>query len=245
VRPRPAGAPAAPALPVGQRPSDEELAAVAAAVPAQPRFVAGVLAGSIELSGWWGAGRAADWTDAVAAVRLVADRVGAHVDLVSTNDRAPWHPGRCAAVTLEDGAVVGYAGELHPKVLEQLSLPARTVAFELDLDALVAAAPTEPRQAAPVSTFPLAKEDLALVVDAEVPAQDVFDAVRDGAGELLEDLRLFDVFTGEQLGEGKKSLAFSLRLRAQDRTLTAQDAVAVREAAVASAAARVGAELRA
>jgi len=239
------GAPAAPALPVGQRPSDEELAAVAAAVPAQPRFVAGVLAGSIELSGWWGAGRAADWTDAVAAVRLVADRVGAHVDLVSTNDRAPWHPGRCAAVTLADGAVVGYAGELHPKVLEQLSLPARTVAFEVDLDALVAAAPTEPRQAAPVSTFPLAKEDLALVVDAEVPAQDVFDAVRDGAGELLEDLRLFDVFTGDQLGEGKKSLAFSLRLRAQDRTLTAQDAVAVREAAVASAAARVGAELRA
>ncbi|ACZ22152.1 phenylalanyl-tRNA synthetase beta subunit [Sanguibacter keddieii DSM 10542] len=240
-----AGAPAAPALPVGQRPSDEQLAAVAAAVPAQPRHVAGVLAGSLELPGWWGTGRAADWTDALAAVRLVAERAGAEIVVSSTSDRAPWHPGRCAEVRLTDGTVVGHAGELHPKVVEQLALPARTVAFEVDLDALVSAAPTEPRQAGLVSTFPLAKEDLALVVDAGVPAQDVFDAVRDGAGDLLEDLRLFDVFTGEQVGEGKKSLAFSLRLRAQDRTLTAQDTVAVREAAVASAAARVGAELRA
>lgn len=239
------GAPAAPALPVGQRPSDEQLAAVAAAVPAQPRHVAGVLAGNLELAGWWGAGRTADWTDALAAVRLVAERAGAEVGVASTRDRAPWHPGRCAEVRLADGTVVGHAGELHPKVVEQLALPARTVAFEVDLDALVAAAPTQPRQADPVSTFPLAKEDLALVVDADVPAQDVFDAVRDGAGELLEDLRLFDVFTGEQLGTGKKSLAFSLRLRSQDRTLTAQDTAAVREAAVASAAARVGAELRA
>lgn len=239
------GAPAAPALPVGQRPSEEQLAAVAAAVPAQPRHVAGVLAGNLELSGWWGDGRAADWTDALAAVRLVAERAGAEVAVASTSDRAPWHPGRCAEVRLADGTVVGHAGELHPQVVERLALPARTVAFEVDLDALVAAAPTQPRQADPVSTFPLAKEDLALVVDADVPAQDVFDAVRDGAGELLEDLRLFDVFTGEQLGAGKKSLAFSLRLRSQDRTLTAQDTAAVREAAVASAAARVGAELRA
>jgi len=240
-----AGAPAAPALPVGQRPSDEQLAAVAAAVPAQPRHVAGVLAGNLELPGWWGTGRVADWTDALAAVRLVAERAGADIVVSSTSDRAPWHPGRCAEIRLADGTVVGHAGELHPKVVEQLALPARAVAFEVDLDALVSAAPTAPRQAGLVSTFPLAKEDLALVVDAGVPAQDVFDAVRDGAGDLLEDLRLFDVFTGEQVGEAKKSLAFSLRLRAQDRTLTAQDTVAVREAAVASAAARVGAELRA
>ncbi|SDC74160.1 phenylalanyl-tRNA synthetase beta subunit [Sanguibacter gelidistatuariae] len=238
------GAPVAPLLPGARRPSDDELARLQAGVPAQPRRVAGLLAGQRDLPGWWGAGRAADWTDAVAAVRLVADRLGVDVVLSGDSDHAPWHPGRCAKVTLADGTLVGHAGELHPKVIERSGLPARAVAFEVDLDVLLAAAPTEPLQGSPVSTFPLAKEDLALVVDASVAAQDVFDAVRAGAGDLLEELRLFDVFSGEQVGEGKKSLAFSLRLRASDRTLTAEDTAAVREAAVAEAHARCGAELR-
>src|SRR5690606_23473025 len=111
--------------------------------------------------------------------------------------------------------------------------------------ALQAAAPTGPVQATPVSTFPVAKEDIALVVDAGVPAAEVLAAVRDGAGELAEEVRLFDVYTGAQLGEGKKSLAFALRLRAADRTLTSEEAAQVRAAAVAEAARRVGAELRA
>ncbi|WP_066463372.1 phenylalanine--tRNA ligase subunit beta [Sanguibacter suarezii] len=239
-----AGSPAAPQLPGAVRPSDAELAALHAGVPAQPRRVAGLLAGHRDLPGWWGAGRLADWTDAISAVRLVADRLGVDVVVSSDPDHAPWHPGRCAKITLADGTPVGHAGELHPKVIERTGLPARAVAFEIDLDVLLAAAPTEPRQGEPVSTFPLAKEDLALVVDADVPAQDVFDAISAGAGELLEELRLFDVFTGEQVGAGKKSLAFSLRLRASDRTLTAEDTAAVREAAVAEAHARCGAELR-
>lgn len=238
------GGPVSPLLPGARRPSDAELAALYAGVPAQPRRVAGLLAGHRDLPGWWGAGRVADWTDAVAAVRLVADRLGVDVVVSGDPDHAPWHPGRCAKIELTDGTLVGHAGELHPKVIERTGLPARAVAFEVDLDVLLAAAPTEPRQGEPVSTFPLAKEDLALVVDADVPAQDVFDAVRAGAGDLLEELRLFDVFTGEQVGEGKKSLAFSLRLRGSDRTLTAEDTAAVREAAVAEAHARCGAELR-
>ena len=94
------------------------------------------------------------------------------------------------------------------------------------------------------STVPLAKEDLAFVVDASGTAEQVFEAVRDGAGSLLEELRLFDVYVGDQVGAGKKSLAFSLRLRAADRTLTAQDAIDVREGAIAEASKRVGAVLR-
>jgi phenylalanyl-tRNA synthetase beta chain len=203
-----------------------------------------VLCGRRDPGGWWGPGRAADWTDAVAGARLVAARVGVAVTVSDDPDRAPWHPGRCARIALEDGTVVGHAGELHPKVVEELGLPPRSAAFEVDLDLLFAAAPHEPLQGASVSTFPLAKEDLALVVDAGVPAQQVFDAVLEGAGPLLEELRLFDVFTGEQVGEGKKSLAFSLRLRGADRTLTAQDTATVREAAVAEAHRRVGAVLR-
>jgi len=239
------GALTAPSLPGGERPTPEQLAALAAALPDQPRHVAGVLAGEHVPTGWWGAGRRADWADAVEAVRLVADTLRVPVVVAADPDERPWHPGRCARVTLADGTLVGHAGELHPQVVENLDLPARTVAFELDLDVLLDAAPAEPVEATPVSAFPAAKEDVALVVDDAVPAADVRAAVARGAGELLEDLRLFDVFTGPQVGEGKKSLAFSLRLRAADRTLTAEDIAGVREGVVAAAAEAVGASLRA
>ena len=227
-----------------RRPSKEELARLQAAVPPQPRRVAGLLAGNAEPAGWWGPGRRADHTDVIAAVQRIAAEVGVELVVTSDPDRAPWHPGRCARFTLADGTVAGHAGELDPKVVAALELPARSVAFEVDLDLLLAAVPTQPFQGVPLSTYPLAKEDIALVVASDVPAAEVFAAVRDGAGDLLEDLRLFDVYTGAQVGEGKKSLAFSLRLRATDRTLTAEDSIAVREAAVAEARRRVGAVLR-
>ena len=163
----------------------------------------------------------------------------------------PWHPGRTARLELAgDGTLVGYAGELHPAVVSALGLPARTAAFEVDLDVLLAAAPTEPLQAREISTFPVAKEDIALVVAADVPAGDVLAAVRAGAvaspaGDILEDVRLFDVYEGAQVGAGRKSLAFSLRLRAPDRTLTAEEAAGVRESVVAETGRRFGAVLRA
>ncbi|MFE7508795.1 phenylalanine--tRNA ligase subunit beta [Promicromonospora sp. NPDC057488] len=243
TRPVP-GAPAAPALPGGVRPTDEQLAALAAAVPDQPRRVAGVLTGKRELAGWWGAGRAAGWADALAAARLVAERAGVEVVVTADTEHMPWHPGRCARLELTDGTLVGHAGELHPKVVESLGLPARAAAFEVDLTVLVGAASGEPVSATSVSAFPAAKEDFAFVVDGDVPAEAVRSAIVAGAGELLEDVALFDVFTGEQVGEGKKSLAYSLRLRAADRTLSAQEVRAVRDAVVESASEKVGAVLR-
>lgn len=239
----------APALPGGVRPTDEELEALDAAVPPQPRRVAGVMAGLRTPTGWWGAGRRADHTDAIAAAQLVARVVGVDLVVTADADHAPWHPGRCARLETADGTLVGHAGELHPKVVAALDLPARAVAFEVDLDELLAASSGEPRQAHPLSTFPLAKEDVALVVPADVPAAAVLDAVRAGAvasaaGDVLESAELFDVYTGDQLEPGTKSLAFSLRLRADDRTLTAQETAAVREAVVAEAASRFGATLR-
>ncbi|WP_182113672.1 phenylalanine--tRNA ligase subunit beta [Actinotalea sp. JY-7876] len=241
-------APPAPRLPGAARPSDADLARLAAAVPAQPRRVAGVLAGLREPAGWWGPGRRADHTDAIAAALLVARTVGVEV-VVEADERAPWHPGRCARLRLADGTLVGHAGELHPNVVTALRLPERASAFEVDLDRLLAARDPEPRQATPVSTFPLAKEDLALVVDAAVPAGEVLAAVAAGArssaaGDVVEDVRLFDVYTSPELGADRRSLAFALRLRAPDRTLTAQEAAAVREAALAEAHRRHGAVLR-
>ncbi|MFD5133204.1 phenylalanine--tRNA ligase subunit beta [Streptomyces olindensis] len=233
-------------LPVDRRPTDEELAELNAALPAQPRHVAVVLAGAREQAGWWGKGRPADWADAVEAARSVAREAGAEL-IIRKGQYGPWHPGRCAelAVTV-DGVeqVVGHAGELHPRVVKALGLPARTCAMELDLDAVESAG--DATVAAPrISTFPVATQDVALVVDAVVPAAEVEEALRDGAGELLESIRLFDVYeNAEQLGEGRKSLAYALRFRAADRTLTVDEASAARDAAVALAGERVGAELR-
>jgi len=240
------GAGAAPLLPGGSRPSAQDLAALDAAIPPQPRRVAGVLAGLREPAGWWGPGRRADHTDALEAALAVGRCLG--VPLTVAADRhMPWHPGRTARITLADGTLVGHAGELHPKVVAALDLPARAVAFEVDLDVVIGAVPTEPAQATPVSTFPVAKEDIALVVDAGVSVGELLAAVRDGiatVGDVLEDLRLFDVYTGPQVGEGRMSVAFSLRLRASDRTLTAEETAAVREAVVAETGRRFGAVLR-
>ncbi|MEV5888751.1 phenylalanine--tRNA ligase subunit beta [Nonomuraea fuscirosea] len=240
-RPR-AGAPGvAPVLGVERRPTAEELASIESALPDQPLRVAVVLAGEFERSGWWGAGRAATWADAVQAARLVAAE--ARVELsISADQHEPWHPGRCAALYAGD-TLVGHAGELHPRVIEAYGLPPRTVAMELELSRLEAAMPG-PVQAPSVSAYPVATQDVALIVPDFTPVADVEAALRDGAGALLESIRLFDVYAGEQVGEGNKSLAYSMRFRAADRTLTVEETTAARDAAVAMAADRVGAQLR-
>jgi phenylalanyl-tRNA synthetase beta chain len=226
---------------VGVRPSAAELVALEATLPYQPLHLAVVLAGARERSGWWGAGRPAAWGDAIEAARTVAAVLGLELG-ARADAHPPWHPGRCAALEL-GGRLVGHAGELHPRVVETLELPARTCAMELRLDDLLAAATGEPKAPA-ISAFPPASFDLALVVDTSTPAADVAAAVRAGAGPLLEDLRLFDVFAGTQVGPGRKSLAFALRLRAPDRTLTAEETAEVRQAAVRAAEQRCGAALR-
>ncbi|MGW7334545.1 phenylalanine--tRNA ligase subunit beta [Streptomyces sp. NPDC054808] len=233
-------------LPVDRRPSADDLAALDAALPDQPRHVAVVLAGAREQAGWWGKGRPADWADAVEAARTVAREAGAELG-VRKGQYGPWHPGRCAElfVTVDgEERVIGHAGELHPRVLKALGLPARTCAMELDLDAVERVGDDTP-QAPGISTFPVATQDVALVVEEFVPAAEVEAALREGAGELLESIRLFDVYdNAEQLGEGRKSLAYALRFRAGDRTLTVDEASAARDAAVALAGERVGAVLR-
>jgi phenylalanyl-tRNA synthetase beta chain len=240
---RPDGAGAGPPrMGVAGRPAAAELAAAQRFVPDQPWHVAVVLAGDRDPAGWWGPGRPADWADAIQAARTVLAAAGVGEERVAVRAAGypPWHPGRCAQVEV-DGAVVGHAGELAPAVCAALELPRRACAMELDLDAV----PLPPVVPAPrISSYPPALIDVALLVDHAVPAGAVRAALRDGAGELLESVRLFDVYTGEQAGPGRKSLAYKLTFRAPDRTLTVDEAVAARDAAVAVAASRVGAELR-
>jgi phenylalanyl-tRNA synthetase beta chain len=230
---------AAPRPPVTQRPSAEELAAIDHALGQQPRHLGAVLTGHWLPDGWEGRGILAGWQQAIAFVEAAALAVGLHLDRRPA-EYAPWHPGRCAEFILPSGDGIGYAGELHPEVCAAFGLPARTAAAEIDLDALITAAPATGGIPL-ISGFPVAKEDVALIVDDDMPAALVERALRAGAGPLLESLRLFDIYTGPQVGKGKKSLAYALRFRASDRTLTDAEAAEARDAAVARAAERTGA----
>ena len=221
------------------RPTDAEYAQIKAALPAQPVHVGVVLAGDRERRGWWGPGRPARWADAIEIGRLIGAAAGVELRVTSAA-LPPWHPGRCAALRVGDW-VVGHAGELHPKVVEALDLPPRTCAVEIDLDAL----PLRDERPAPqVSPYPPVSVDVALVAGADVPAAELAEALEDGGGDLLEEVRLFDLYTGEQVAQGSRSLAFRLRFRAPDRTLTSEEANVARDAAVAVAADRHGATLR-
>ncbi|MBV9098289.1 MAG: phenylalanine--tRNA ligase subunit beta [Frankiaceae bacterium] len=227
--------------PAGVRPSDEVVAAMEASVPFQPLHAAVVLAGDREPAGWWGKGRAADWTDAVDAAQAAAAALGLALT-VEADPHAPWHPGRSAAL-YADGRLVGHAGELHPRVVEAFDLPARACAMELRVDELLLAAP-ELATAPTMSTYPPATYDLAVVVPDDVPAGVVAAALRDAAGPLVEQVRLFDVYAGDQVPAGHRSLAFAFRLRAPDRTLTAEDVAASRASAIAHVEQVLGAHLR-
>ena len=226
--------------PVTHKPDPATLAVLDAALPNQPVHLAVVLAGSTERSGWWGSGRNAGWADAIEFARRIGRVAGVELRVVAA-EHAPFHPGRCAGIRVGDWPI-GYAGELAPAVIERLGLPPRTAAVELNLDALPGRVPP----VAPlISPYPPVHLDVALVVDAATPAAEVTRALRDGGGELLESVRLFDVYAGDQVGAQHKSLAFALVVRAPDRTLTAADAVAVRDAALSVAGERYGATLRA
>jgi len=242
-RPRPGAAPSAPILTVDRGPSAAELGTLQNALPDQPLCLGAVLAAP------------RTWLDAVDVARAAGSDCRVQLS-IKADKQAPWHPGRCAAiyaqVTSEPGAepvrrewLAGYAGELHPRVIKAFGLPDRTCAVELDLSVLFAAAEAAgPVQAPALSAYPLATQDVAVVVAAGVPAAEVAAALTAGAGPLLEDLSLFDVYTGEQAGPDRKSLAYALRFRAADRTLTVAETTAARDEAVAEAERRVGAVIR-
>ena len=233
---------AAPVPRTRTRPDDATLRQIQAAVPPQPRRIAFGLTGDADLGGWWGPGRPGDWTDVVGAARAMASALA--VDLVATADEhAPWHPGRCVRLELADGTLVGHVGELHPRVVAALGLPARTCAGELDVDALTVASEVRV-QARELSTYPVAQSDVALVVDEQVAAAALESALRQGAGEMLESVSLTDIYRGDQVGSGRKSLAYRLVFRAPERTLTTKEVNGFRDRAIESAAAAVNAVQR-
>jgi len=228
-----------PSIGVDRAPNAKELKALMDGVPHQPQSVAGVLAGAREGESWQGRARPASWSDAIALARTVAQSLGVEVE-VRAADMAPWHPGRGAGI-YADGHLVGFAGEIHPRVLKSIELPARTCAFEIDLDLLGNA---RARVAPTFSTQPPAIQDVALIVDHSVPAAEVISALQRGGGSELESIELFDRYEGDPIPVGSVSLAFTLTFRAPDRTLTGEEVAVMRSGAVSEALNACGATLR-
>ena len=220
-----------------KRPEQKLIDEIFASVPPQADHVAGLLVGKVDNEDWQGKSRAYNWADAIAFAESILELCNLEWT-VARSDFAPWHPGRCAELII-DGKVVAHAGELHPRIVAAYGLPERSVAFVVGLSALPQSELVRPTT---VGTMPAALQDVALIVDSTVSAKSVEAALREGAGELLESITLFDRY--DKIGDGKISLAFTLTFRAPDRTLTGDEVSAMREAATAVASAKCGAVLR-
>ena len=220
-----------------KRPDQKIIEKIFASVPIQGYHVAGLLVGKLENENWQGKARAYNWQDAIALAQDVVSLCNLEWS-IARSDLAPWHPGRCAELIV-NGTVVAHAGELHPRVVAAYALPERSVAFAVALSALPESALVNPTT---VGTMPAAVQDVALIVDATVSAADVTAALREGAGDSLESITLFDRY--DKIGDGKVSLAFSLVFRASDRTLTGEEVSAMRESATAVASQKLGAVVR-
>jgi phenylalanyl-tRNA synthetase beta chain len=235
------GGTAVTSLPVGnERPSDKVLESLNASIPSQPRKLSGVVFGDWVPQQPGQASIEAGYQQAISALFSALGSIG--VDAALTQSEVMGlHPGRGAKVIVS-GKEVGIVGELHPDIADELHLPGRVGVFEVDLSAIYDLAP-ELITASEIGVMPAATQDLSLVVGLDVSAADLVETIEEGAGELLESISLVDDWRSETLGQ-KKSLTFSMVFRAKDKTLTAAEATAAKEAAVQLAAERHGAELR-
>lgn len=208
-----------------------EIGAVYSGTPVEPvenTVIGLLLAAPATRRAWRGESTGGDFYALKGVVEAVAGCAPVALDFKPPlNAGRPFlNPGRSAELSL-GGETVGFLGELHPLVAKQYDLSEATVA-QIDLDALAAAIPP-PVTYSRISTFPPAREDIAVVVDRATPAADVLGAVRAGGGELLTDVAVFDVYEGEQIEDGKRSLAIRLTYSAPDRTLTDEEVAAARE----------------
>ena len=222
---------------ISKRPSADVISKIFASVPEQSEMVSGLLVGKKEEDSWQAKSSDYAWSDAIAFAQEILELC--HLEFeIKRSDLAPWHPGRCAELIV-DGKVVAHAGEIHPRILSQYNLPARSSAFAINIGALPIAQLVRPHR---VGVMPAAMQDVALIVDSSVTALQVQEALIEGAGDLLESISLFDRY--DKVGDGKVSLAFTLTFRAPDRTLTGEEVSAMRESATNLAVKRCAAVVR-
>jgi phenylalanyl-tRNA synthetase beta chain len=211
-------------------------------LPDEPEHVALALAGQVRRRPVED-DRPVDVYDAVDAVQTVLDALGIHGSTLDPDTLIGYRAGRAARVVI-DGRDAGTVGEVAPEVLDALGLDAPVVAAELVLDTLLDAARRDRTFRAP-SRFPASNVDLAFVLADTVSAAAVLATLQRAVGDSLEDVRLVDVYTSDAFGPGRRSLAFTLRFRVPDRTLTNRDVAELRQHAIDAVVAAHDAELRA
>jgi len=217
------------------------------ATPADEHHRLGALLTEAGPAGWRTSARPADFYAAKALLEALMEAAGIGDWRVEESRRGPrpfLHPGRAAVVASGEGVQLGWIGELHPLVLREWELDGPAAAFELEVDLLHELTQGRIATYSDVTSFPAVLQDIAVIVPEDVPAARLADVVREGAGELLASLRVFDLYHGEQVGEGHKSLALRLEFRAPDRTLTDEE-VAERRTAIENELASLGGRLRA
>jgi phenylalanyl-tRNA synthetase beta chain len=214
--------------------------------PRERKKLAGVLAGAMNAAGWNVQARAFDFFDGKGVLENVARELAIpklRFKALSANEATHLQPGR-AAQMLSGGSVIGWVGEIHPLAARAFEADAPVVAFELDVEALLKAAqPSRPYVDVP--TFPAVEIDQAFVVAEDVTHEKMCQVMTSAGGKLLESVALFDVYRDAQrVGEGKKSVAYSLTYRAQDRTLTSEEVQKQHDKLVKKVCAATGAEVR-
>jgi phenylalanyl-tRNA synthetase beta chain len=196
----------------------------------EPHRIGCLAVGPLTARSWRGGTEEADFFAVKGVLEGLAARLGAQLGFEPSGE--PFlHAGRSAAVRIGENEI-GWIGELHPLVSREWDLDGGT-GFEVGLAPLLDAASAGEESFEDVTTYPAVLQDLAVVVADDVPAARVREAVMAGGGELLRAADVFDLFAGEQLGEGRKSLALRLEFRAEDRTLTDEEVAGLREAIVA------------
>jgi phenylalanyl-tRNA synthetase beta chain len=203
-----------------------------------------LMSGQREATGWQGGDASPiDVYDLKGVVEGLLQALHVAEARFEPGEHPSFHPGKCARVAVA-GQMLGILGELHPNLRQRYDLPeTAVVAADLDMDALLGLVPAR-HNVTPTPAFPPVLEDLAIVVEEGVPAASVEEVLRQAGGALLADVRLFDLYRGEAIGAGKKSLAYALTYQAADRTLTDAEVATLRKAIVRALAEKLGAQLR-
>lgn len=215
-----------PQIAVGSPPKNLIQKEIDAALPKQTLKLGLLGIGEVINTGWWGQGYPHSWITVTQQLEIFMTQLDIAYEL-KNNASTPWHPVRSSEIYV-DGIKVGQVGELHPKVCANYSISTTVTAIELDLD-LALDLKTERKIYREIGKMPYATEDLAIVVDDSVSALKIQDALMRAAGAVAQSVNLFDVFASEQIGQGKKSLAFRIVFRAEDKTLTPEELRSIRE----------------
>jgi phenylalanyl-tRNA synthetase beta chain len=209
-------------------------------LPAEPLRLGLVIHGPVEAE-WHTPNREMDFFDLKGAVQTVLHGLRVPEATYESVETRPFHPGRAAAIKVE-GRDLGTIGEVAPEIGARYDLPYRAMAGELELGAILELA--RPPQLGQAARFPAALVDLAVEVPEQSPASKVLASARASGGEYLEEARIFDVYRGEQIGEGNKSIAMSLKFRHPSRTLTDTEVLGWRDAISAAITKEFGGRVR-